>query len=52
LEITLEDAEAVCKLLTRPDPSKLDQASRNKLLTYLTTEQGHMALLSIEATKE
>jgi hypothetical protein len=52
LEITLEDAEAVCKLLTRPDPSKLDQASRTKLLNYLTTEHGHMALLTIEANKE
>jgi hypothetical protein len=52
LEVTPGDAELVCQLMKRPLPHLLDHPSRTKFLAYLATDQGHMALLTIEATKE
>ena len=52
LEVTPGDAELVCQLMKRPLPHLLDHSSRTKFLAYLATDQGHMALLTIEATKE
>ena len=52
LEVSVQDAELVCAMLGRPAPHMLDQASRTKFLAYLATDQGRMALLTIEANKE
>jgi hypothetical protein len=52
LEVSVKDAELVCELLKRPAPQMLDQPSRTKFLAYLATDQGRMALLTIEANKE
>jgi hypothetical protein len=52
LEVSATDAELVCSMLKRPLPHMLDRASRTKFLAYLATDQGRMALLTIEANKE
>ena len=52
LEVSVRDAELVCELLKRPAPHMLDQPARTKFLAYLATDQGRMALLTIEANKE
>lgn len=52
LDVTATDAELVCELMKRPLPHLLDHTSRTKFLSYLATDQGRMALLTIEATKE
>jgi len=52
LEVSVRDAELVCELLKRPAPQMLDQSARTKFLAYLATDQGRMALLTIEANKE
>jgi len=52
LEVSVQDAELVCTLLKRPAPHMLDQSARTKFLAYLATDQGRMALLTIEANKE
>lgn len=52
LDVTPTDAELVCQRMKRPLPHFLDHLSRTKFLTYLATDQGQMAILTIEATKE
>tara|TARA_R110000868_G_scaffold316735_1_gene577603 strand:+ start:958 stop:1635 length:678 start_codon:yes stop_codon:yes gene_type:complete len=52
LEVTPGDAELVCQLMKRPLPHLLDHPSRTKFLTFLSTDKGQLALLTIEATKE
>jgi len=52
LEVSKEDADALCIHMKRPRPSLLDQPSRSKFLVYLSTDQGRMALQTLEAMKD